>query len=352
MRRSHMRHLFATPMFLLLAALLPVLAVLALWARQRRKRALAQFGNAATLGPALDVRRRRWRPAAPFWLPGMLLLAVASAGPQWGKEFDQPVSGRDLIVVLDCSRSMLAENPSRLRRARLALLDLCGELQKRGGHRLALVVFAGKPRLACPLTHDYDHFREALNPENDVEALAFDPELAPGPREASGTRIGAAVIEALAARDPRFPGACDILLLSDGDDPATADREWEIGAAAARAASVPVYTVGIGNANPDEYEAMLVINREVQRSPDGKPILTRLEEKPLRDIAQMTRATYVPMQTRPVALGRLCLDWAADKPVREDTDDALPVYQPRYLWFLLPAFVLLCAAFAVPERRG
>ena len=336
-----MRHLFLNPVFLALLALLPALALLALWARQRRERALAQLGNAASLGPLLAVRRRTLELRGLCWLCGMLLLGVGAAGPQWGKEFDQAVSGRDLIVVLDCSRSMLAENPSRLRRARLALLDLCAEMQKRGGHRVALVVFAGKARLACPLTHDYDHFRDALGSEIDVEALAFDPELA------AGTRIGAGLREALSDRDARYPVGCEILLLSDGDDPAR-DGEWEKGAVAARDAGVPVYTVGIGNPNPNEDEEKLVINREVQVYA-GKPVLTRLEERPLREIALLTHGTYTAMQTRQLALGRLYLDWVADKPVREDADDALPIQQPRYLWFLAPAFVLLCAAFVVPD---
>jgi Ca-activated chloride channel family protein len=336
-----MRHLFATPLLLALLALLPALAALALWERHRRRQALAQ------LGPLLAVRRRPRRLRGLFWVLGMLVLALGAAGPQWGQQFDRAASGRDLIVVLDCSRSMLAENPSRLRRARLALLDLVGELQKRGGHRVALIVFAGKTRLACPLTHDYDHFRDALGSEKDIDALPFDPELAPGPREASGTRIGLAIHEALKERDPRYPGGCELLLLSDGDDPAR-DDEWKYGAAEARDRGVQVYTVGVGNPNPDEDEAKLVINRDVQKSADGKPILTRLEEKPLRAIADMTHGTYVPMQTRPVALGRHYLDWVADKPPREDVDDALPVYQPRYPWFLAPAFVLLCAAFVLP----
>jgi len=344
-----MRHLFANPLFLSLLALLPCLTVLALWASHRRRWALAQLGNAATLGSPRAGRSASGRLRGLCWLLGMLALGVGSAGPQWGKEWDQAVSGRDLVVVLDCSRSMLAENPSRLRRARLALLDLCAELQQRGGHRVALVVFAGRARLACPLTHDYDHFRETLGSEKDVDRLPFDPDLAPGPLERSGTRIGAGLLEALRARDPRYPSACEILLLSDGDDPAR-DREWEIGAAAARDAGVPVYAVGIGNPILDDDDARLIINREVQKQPDGKPVLTRLEEKPLREIAQITRGTYVAMQTRPVALGRLYLDLVADKPVREETDDALPVYQPRYLWFLTPAFVLLLAGFALPAR--
>src|SRR5260370_237957 len=120
-----MRHLFSNPLFLMLLALLPCLTVLALWAAHPRRRALAHLGNAATLGAPFAARRRSGPLRGLCWLLGMVALGVGSAGPQWGKEWDQAVSGRDLVVVLDCSRSMLAENPSRLRRARIALLDLC-----------------------------------------------------------------------------------------------------------------------------------------------------------------------------------------------------------------------------------
>ena len=93
---------------------------------------------------------------------------------------DAPVS---VGLIFDCSRSMLAESPSRLERARAALLDLAEAVQRRGGHRVALVEFAGRARLACPLTHDYDHFRDTVRA---IDPMAFDPELGPGPEEKSG----------------------------------------------------------------------------------------------------------------------------------------------------------------------
>src|SRR5262249_58131955 len=130
--------------------------------------------------------------------------------------------GRDLVVVLDLSRSMLARDvlPSRLERAGQALDDLSRAVERRGGHRLALVVFAARARIACPLTHDYDHFRQALaeqdaaNPHPDIRPAGDDVQ--------SGTRIGAALRLAVEAHDPHYRdhGTQDILLLSDGDDPA------------------------------------------------------------------------------------------------------------------------------------
>ena len=266
-----------------------------------------------------------------------------------GPREDEGTSGRDLIVVLDCSRSMLAENPSRLRRARTALLDLTRELQRHGGHRLGLIAFAAHPRIACPLTQDYDFFREALGSEKDVEALPFDPELAAGGYDQSGTRIGAALKEALAARDERFPSACDILLISDGDDPAQ-DLEWEAGVKEAASENTPIHVVGVGNPDPDESEATLIINKEAIRDPEGRPVQTRLMEGTLRAIAERTHGTYTAMQTRHAPLGQLYLNWIADKATRDNMDDRLPVPRPRCLWFLTPAFVLLCVAAVVPDR--
>jgi Ca-activated chloride channel family protein len=328
---------FAHPWALFLLAAPLLLGLLAVWSGRRRRRALARLGNVATLEGLLAPRRGP-RLLRGFCLTlGFFSLALGIAGPQWGRDWDQAVApGRDLIVVLDDSRSMLADQPSRLERAKAALLDLAAEVRKRGGHRLALVAFAGRARLVCPLTHDYDHFRSAVE---EIPATYVDPELTPGPGDASGTRIGAALQLALLAHDPRFPGARDLLLLSDGDDPAR-DGEWREGATAAHLEGVPVYVVGLGDPS----------NAKPIRLDDGKEVLTRLEEEPLREIARLTGGEYFPAHNETLRLGRVYLDWIANREVREDRDDALPVFQQRYAWFFLPAFVLLAGALAIPDR--
>src|SRR5262249_12692324 len=179
------------------------------------------------------------------WSTATLALILAVAGPRWGTDTSQQAtSGRDLVVVLDLSRSMLAEQPSREERGRRVLLELADSLQRRGGHRIALVVFAARAKLVCPLTHDYDHFREAVRRQ---DASNLPPELRPTSNDdPSGTRIGAGLRAALGAHDPQAEGFQDILLVSDGDDPA-GDEEWAEGAAQAKAAGVAVYCVGVGD---------------------------------------------------------------------------------------------------------
>jgi len=339
-----LRHWFAYPLAFVLLAVLIGLAGLALWARRRRRLALARVGSPTLLSLlAPTPTRSAWRRG--FYLTlGLVLLVLGSAGPQWGRDWDAAVApGRDLVVVLDCSRSMLAETPSRLERARKALLDLAQEFQKRGGQRVALVAFAGRPRLVCPLTPDIDHFREAIA---RIEPAGLDPALTPERGATSGTRIGLALALAVQTHDPRFRGARDILLLSDGDDPAR-DGEWRQGALEASAHGIPVYTVGLGN--PDSDQASIIPTAEGPLLQDGNPVRTFLDETPLRDIARLTDGRYIPAHTRTLPLGRVYLDAVAGQPQRAADDDNLPLYRPRYHWFLLPAFGLLVLALSLGD---
>jgi Ca-activated chloride channel family protein len=241
-----------------------------------------------------------------------------------------------LIVVLDCSKSMLAEAPARLERAQAALLDLGDTLARVGGHRVALVVFAARARVLCPLTHDYDHFRETVR---SIDPHTLPPELGPVSGSASGTRIGLGLCEAVQACDARYAANTDIWLLSDGDDPVR-DGEWQAGTNAARASGLPVYTVGIGD--PDTVGAISVDGETLRHN--GKEIRTKLEEAPLRAIAEATGAVYFPARLRLVALGALYLDAIASRPQRDDDEDTLPVSQDRSALFYGSSFALLAGS--------
>ena len=343
-----LHHWFAQPWALWLLALPAALGLLFLWDRWRKRRAFARLGNPASLQALVDPPRGRrfWRGL--FLTLGLLCLALGTAGPQWGRDYTQSTApGRDLVVVLDCSRSMFAETPSRLERAKTALLDLSQTLQKRGGNRVGLVLFAGRAHLVCPLTHDYDHFRDSVEA---VETDTVNPELEPGPDGVSGTRIGAGLHAALLAHDsrPEFHGAQDILLLSDGDDPAH-DGEWRAGAAEARAQGVSVYTVGLGEPDPNTASVIRVGGEALKYQ--GAEVRTHLEEAPLREIAETTRGTYIPAHTRTLPLGQVYFDATAGQALRTDDSDRLPVYQQHYTGFLGAAFVLMALAVVIGDRR-
>lgn len=338
---------FAHPEALYLFAAFPLLWAAAIIGHFRRQKALALLGSRPALRSLTAVGRWR-RTFLSFCVStAFTFLVLAIAGPQWGYDPEPALaSGRDLVVVLDASRSMLAEDmlPNRLRWAQQALLDLAAEVRRRGGHRLGLVVFAGRARIVCPLTPDYDHFREvvaALDPA--------DPRLAPVPgadAPASGTRIGQALVQAVQLHEPRFRDFQDILLLSDGDDPAN-DDEWKAGVQAARAAGIPVHTVGVGNPEADSP-----VRDEHGRSItfEGRPVLTRLEDKPLEEIARSTGGVYVRAWEERQPLARWFQVWTQARPDRDLGEEPLPALEPRYPLFLAPALALFALGTLVTDR--
>jgi Ca-activated chloride channel family protein len=344
--------LFAQPQALWLLLGLPVLGLVGVFAWRRRRRAMTRWGSRTALETML-LARGRWRwLRATGRLAGLTLLVVAIAGPRWGYDLNSALAkGRDVVVVLDVSRSMLAQDVlgksslNRLGRARDALLDLTDSIEQRGGHRVGLVIFATRPWVVCPLTQDYDHFRESIA---HLEPADFYVETGPGPEESpSGTRIGAALqFAAEKIHDPRFRGNQDILLLSDGDDPAH-DEEWRIGIKTAKDLAIPVHTVGIGD--PERGSPIPLVG-ETYLLHEGKSVLTRLEEKPLEEIARQTGGVYTPARTQAFSLAEIFRERIESRPAREDLDDQLPVYQQHSSWFFGAALVFLAVDMSVGGR--
>lgn len=346
---------FARPELLWLLLLLPAFALLNRYAAGRRRRATADIGRPAAVAMlgTHPFRGRRWVGLA--YPLAWLALVLGLAGPRWGKSDETGVAvGRDLVVVVDLSRSMLAADMAadgmpRWKAARAALLDLMDAVSRRGGHRVAVVVFAAKPKLLCPLTTDYDHVRAKIE---DIDGDFPPPEVKPGadPTITSGTRIGAGVIAGVSAHDPRFQGFQDIILLSDGDDPATGEREWLRGAAAARKADIPVHAVGLGD---PRAEVPIVVNGallEMQPDENQPPdvVRTKLREEPLTALASDTRGRYIPAQRDVPRLGEFFRTVIEPNPSRPVSDDAVPQRKERYAWFLGPALGL----FLVGWIRG
>jgi len=355
---------FTYPQLLWLYFALPASTVLGIFAARRRRRVLAQLGRLPALA-ALTARRTPWRRLRSLcWFLGTMALLLGLAGVRWGRKTElTSAPGRDLVVVLDVSRSMLADDvsPSRQERAKQGLRELIASLKKRGGNRVALVAFAARADVICPLTHDYDHFLEKLD---ELDAALPPPELRPiledrpdAKKSFSGTRIGAGLVAAQAAHDPPKTaddprsdrkGLQDILLLSDGDDPkagrisegGAVDKEWSEPLDPIAAAGIRVYTVGIG----DKDKGGKIPTRDgPQLRDNNEPVITRLEERPLRTIAQRTKATYTAAGTDPPRLAELFHNTIDTGEKAEVHDDALPENQQRYPWFFGAALFFLSA---------
>jgi Ca-activated chloride channel family protein len=277
----------------------------------------------------------------------VVLLVLAICGPQWGRDISESAaaSGRDLVVVLDLSRSMLAEKPSRHTRAVRALNDLCDGLENRGGHRVALVVFAARAGVVFPLTHDVGHLRAMLT-QLDIDALPpeFRPDAASG--LTSGTRIGEGIAAAVAAHDARCAGAQDVLLVSDGDDPA-ADDEWKHGIQAAVNRKIPVHTLSVG----DPRRAYTIPYQGESLRYAGEVVQTTVQEKPLQTIAAETGGIFIAGRTDAVPLGKFYREAIEPLGRRQLAPETQAVARPRYAWFLGPALGLFAVSMLIGERR-
>ena len=165
---------------------------------------------------------------------------VALAGPRFGTQYEEVIPrGSDLYVLIDVSRSMLAEDvpPSRLGRAKADVAALVNRLD---GERVGLIAFAGQAVVKCPLTVDYDAFRRSLD--------ELDPKSAPR----GGTAIGDAIRKALEVFKPRSERDQAILLITDGDDQQSYPLE---AAAVAAERHVTIFTVGLGDADHGAHPA-------------------------------------------------------------------------------------------------
>src|ERR1044071_5064203 len=155
---------FANPQMLwLLPVTVPLLVWFLCWAWRRKQALIAQFVQSRLL-PQLMVgvspARQKFRLSLVFLAVAAVLLALAR--PQWGFDWEEARQrGLDIVVAIDTSRSMLAEDvrPNRLARARLAALAL---IKLANNNRLALAPFAGAAFLQCPLTLDDQAFRQSV----------------------------------------------------------------------------------------------------------------------------------------------------------------------------------------------
>src|SRR5919106_4850602 len=221
-----------------LLALVPALLALYAYAFRRQRRALAAF-VARDLWPRLlppIAERRRWLRAGCL-IGAVACLVIALMQPEWGRGATElPLRGRDVIVLLDVSHSMLAEDvrPSRLAQAKAAARSLALAVQQGGGHRLGLLTFAGRADVQCPLTRDYRLFLKRLE-DATTDGVAR-----------RGTSIGEAVRQAVRAFGELEPGYTDLVLITDGEDHASLPLE---AAQMLGALQLSLATVGIGDPN-------------------------------------------------------------------------------------------------------
>ncbi len=272
----------AEPKWLLIALIGPVLLfVLQRYASRARSKQLGIFAAAELLESLI----RSHSPGRRLLKNILLLVAVAAIGvalarPQWGEQAElSHALGEDVLFIVDCSRSMLAGDvrPNRLTRSKLAIMDF---VQRHGSGRVGVIAFAGQAFLQCPLTYDYDAFRESL--------MALDDQTIPVP----GTDIARALDEAFLAMEKDSRRKV-MVLVTDGED---LEQGGVNKAKALGEKGVQIFSIGVGT---EAGTTIQVQNPQggfdPLRDDRGNPVESRLDEKTLRVIAEATHGEYQPL---------------------------------------------------------
>jgi len=328
---------FAQPGFLWALAALPFLAALIFYAEKMRRTALDRL-IAARLQPRLagNVSVARRRAGFALLVAGVALSLVALARPQWGFSWEQKrQSGRDVIIAMDTSNSMLATDlqPNRLTRAKLAAEDLLNQIE---GDRVGLLAFAGSSFLQAPLTSDFSAVRESLQ-EIDTDII---------PR--GGTNLS----DAIRAADEAFgKGESEhraLIIFSDGE-------ELEADAVtAARACKERFHTFTVGLGSPDGSLIPVPVKGggiEFLKDDRGQYVKSKLDEPRMREVAEAGGGFYILLRNGPAEMKQIVSDGLGK--MKEHETEARFTRQPieRYQWPLGAAVAAIVASLLLGERR-
>jgi Ca-activated chloride channel family protein len=328
---------FGAPYWLFALALVPVLIVI-FFANERRRRVLLEKIVAARLQAELagSVSLAKRRARFFILLAGLACVIVSLAQPRYGYTWEQSKrKGRDVIIAIDTSKSMLSNDvmPNRLTRAKMAAQDLVGMLQ---GDRVGLIAFAGTSFLQAPLTIDYGAVVNSIN-ELDTNII---------PR--GGTDIASAIQCAAEAFGKGESENRCLVLITDGEDLGKAGVE----AARREKDHFRIFTVGVGSTDgsiipvPEEQGGTAFV-----KDPNGEFVKSRLDEACLQQIAEETGGFYVHLDNGLTTMKRIVTEGFGK--VQERDIDARQSRRPieRYQWPLGLGLALLAASLLISERK-
>jgi Ca-activated chloride channel family protein len=327
--------IFASPLWLWVLLLVPVIPWLEGWAARRDQERLSRVVARALWGRVLDGPKSRWRPAR------VALLTLAAAGlvlalarPQWGIVREKVErEGVDVVLALDTSRSMATEDvaPNRFFLAKAALLSLIGQL---GGDRMGLLAFEGEAYPLVPLTLDAD-----------AVGLFLDT-LEPGAIPAGGSSIGAGLTKGLDMFVDKERRNKVLVLVSDGED---LDGEVDAALGKAKEAGVVIHTIGVGT---ERGEPVPDVDREGNRAgfkkdESGTTVISHMNPAMLQSIAAATGGRFFRITASDSSLAALA---SAIESLEQRSASREYSYRKkeRFQWPLALAFVCLVSALGLP----
>lgn len=324
---------FAYAQYLLLIFLIPVFFIVqAVLLRIRRNR-IRKFGDEKLVSQMMPSysKSKVWVRLVLFSI-GFFFFVIGLSRPQIGARLkEQEIKGAEIIIAIDVSNSMLAEDysPNRLERAKLAVSRLVDKLRD---DRIGLVIFAGTSFVQLPVTTDY------------VSAKMFLNSIDTGSIPIQGTALGDAITTCIRSFSAQSDKSRAIILITDGenheDDPVAAAKQ-------AAEMGIKVFTIGVGS--PEGKP--IPMNGELLKDKDGEIVVSRLDEAVLQEIAAEGNGAYVRAGNSEFGLNPIIDD------LRKLEDEkyssvVFEEYDEQFMYFLAIALVFFVLEMLVGDRRS
>ena len=326
--------IFAEPKYLMLLLLIPVFFVIQALVLKFRAKRIRRFGDQALVEKLMPSysKAKVWLRLSLFAIAFMFFILGISR-PQMGAILkEHKTRGAEVMVVLDVSNSMLAQDysPDRLERAKLAISRMVDKLRD---DRIGLIVFAGNSFVQLPITTDY------------VSAKMFLSSISTESVPIQGTAMGEAISTALRSFSAQSDKSRAIIVITDGenheDDPVAAARQ-------AAELGVRVFTIGVGS---PQGTMIPMGDGQYLEDREGNPVVTRLDEKVLQEVAEAGKGLYVHAGNREFGL-----DPVIEEISRMDDEEYNSIvfeeYDELYMYFLAVAFFFLVLEMLIGDRRS
>ncbi len=324
--------IFANPQYLYLLFLIPIFYICLYVYIRRRKKVLEQFADSALMDrlmPHYSTAKLYLRLV--LYSFAFVFLVLSLSRPQMGAKIKQKKSkGAEVMIVLDVSNSMLAEDysPNRLERGKLAISKLVDKLHN---DRIGLIIFAGSPFVQLPITTDY------------VSAKFFLNNISTNSIANQGTNIEDALSLAMKSFTQESENSRAIILITDGENH-TGDpvKLAEI----AKEKGIRIYTIGVGS---KEGKAILS-NGEYIRDEAGDIVVSKLDETVLIDIAKASGGAYVQATNENFGLSPI-IDQIRSMEEKDFYSVSFEEYDEQYMSFLIFALMFFVVELLVGKRK-
>lgn len=317
-------------------ALIPLMIGVFFWVMLKRKKAIAKIGDKELVKQLIPYTSQRKRTIKfVLFLLGFTSLVFAICNLQTGSKLKEVKrEGADIIVCLDVSNSMLAQDlsPNRLIRAKYALEKMIDLLE---GDRLGLVIFAGDAYVQLPITTDYS------------AAKMFLSSISTGMVPVQGTNVQAAINKASESFSNDDAKNKAIILITDGEDHEQAAIE---AADEAGKKGIMINTIGIGSENG--VPIPLVENGVVKgyrKDKEGQTVVTRLNSDLLKQIASKANGVYVQASQSDLGLNAI-LDKIAELDKAQLESKMYSDYEDQFQWFIALALFFFLIELVISER--